>query len=147
MKRKFFIFLMLLSSFSVFAQLKNEQKQIPEGKWVLKPENIYVSKGCNHDNPEGDVHTHEININDVDIELYTELEVKQNSITLKSSKNILQGTYVYTRREGIRFDTSAIPFSPGGNVFADKLYLQQRVNDPLNESHPTYVSFIYEQKK
>ena len=145
MKRKFFIFLMLLSSFSVFAQLKNEQKQIPEGKWVL--ENVYASKGCNHDNPEGDVHAHEININDVDIELYTELEVKQNSVTLKSSKNTLQGTYVYTSREGIRFDTSAIPFGPGGNVFAGKLYMQQRVNNPLNESDPTYVSFIYEHKK
>ena len=143
MKRKFFIFLMLLSSFSVFAQLKNEQKQIPEGKWVLKQESVGASKGCDHDKS---IHIHEININDIDVEIFTELEVKQNSITLKSSKNILQGKYTYSNREGIRFD-SPIPFNPGGNVIAGVLYLQQRVNDPLDESHPIHVSFIYEQKK
>lgn len=145
MKQKVIIFFMLLGAFPVFSQLKNEQKHIPEGKWVL--ENVYAAKGCNHDNHKGDAHAHDININDVDIELYTELEVKQNSITLKSLKNTLQGTYVYTTKEGIRFDSPAIPFSQGGNVIAGKLYLQQRVNDPLDESHPTYVSFIYEQGK
>ena len=143
MKRRFFIFFMLLSSFSVFAQLKNEQKQIPEGKWVLKQENVGASKGCDH---ERGIHSHDVNVNDIDVEIFTELEVKQNSITLKSSKSTLRGKYTYSDKEGIRFDSS-IPFSNGGNVIAGVLYLQQRVNDPLDEAHPVYVSFIYEQKK
>ena len=142
MKGKFIILFMLLCSFSVFSQQKNEQKRIPEGKWVL--ENVTATKGCDHNDHEEDAH--DIDINDVDIELYTELEVSQNSITLISSKNKLQGTYVYTSMEGIRFNSPAIPFNPGGNVIAGKLYLQQRVDDPLDKSDPTYVSFIYEQK-
>jgi len=144
MKRKFFIFFMLLSSFSVFAQLTNEQKQIPEGKWVLEQENVRASKGCNH--AKG-THAHDVDMNNVNIELFTQLEVKQNSITLKSSKSTLRGKYTYSDREGIRFDSPTIPFSSGGNVIAGKLYLQQRINDPLDESDPTYVSFVYEQKK
>jgi len=70
MKRKFFIFLMLLSSFAAFAQLKNEQKQIPEGKWVLESvsafeENVQIPFG----------------VENIDFEIPTEINIQQDEIT------------------------------------------------------------------
>ena len=138
-----------------FAQMRVVQKIIPEGKWVLEKESLNaVIPGCMHGayDTVDDNHVHQqninVNINELDVVIYEELNVKQDSIILTSSKNMVRTKYSYTNREGIRYDSSSIPFLPGGNVFGDKLYVQQRIDiHQLDSNSPVFVSYIYELKK
>ncbi len=132
---------------SVFAQLKNKSKQIPEGIWVLDEEFIQASRaGCSHGSSGEHIHTQRptnIDIDSLDIKLYTELQVKQDSMVLISPNGSVRVKYTFDDTNGIRFDSPTAPFSPGGNVFADRLYVQQQVADPLDEADLVYVSLIY----
>jgi len=137
-----------------FAQMREFQKIIPEGKWVLEKESIHAFiPGCMHgiaDAVEED-HVHQqdidVNISELDIVIYEELNVKQDSIILTSSKNMVRTKYSYTNREGIRYDSSSVPFLSGGNVYVNKLYVQQRIDiHSLDSDSPVFVSYIYELK-
>ena len=130
-------------SLAGFSQIKDEPRSIQEGKWVLEKESVQANKACNHQ--EG-AHAHKVDIKDVDVVIYTEIKVKQDTLFFISAKGTLQTTYVYTKKTGINFDSPNFPFSGGGNVIANKLYLQQKIADPLDENSPIYVSFIYEYK-
>jgi len=70
MKRKFFIFLMLLGSFSIYAQSKSEQEQLPQGKWVFESVSAF---GENVQIP--------FSVNNIDFEIPAEIEVQQSKIT------------------------------------------------------------------
>ena len=137
-----------------FAQMRVVQKIIPEGKWVLEKEFLNaVIPGCMHgaNDTVDDNHVHQpninVNINELDVVIYEELNVKQDSIILSSSKNIVRTKYSYTNREGIRYDSSSVPFLSGGNVYVNKLYVQQRIDiHSLDSESPVYVSYIYELK-
>jgi len=136
---------------AALGQVADVVKTIPEGKWVLKMESVHAIIGCRHDSledlEEDHVHVdHEVNLNDIDIEIYANMEVRQDSIILKSSKNTLKTKYVYTKKSGIRFDSADIPFNPGGNVFGNLLYVQQRIVNPANENEEIFISFVYEYK-
>ena len=146
-----------------FAQKRVVQKKIPEGKWVLEREIIHAfiidgvkeTKGNVNemaDRHDHDHHSHDgdkiLNINNIDIELYTELEVKKDSIILKSSKNTMVTKYVYDNRRGIQYDAHDFPFLPGGNVFGNNLYVQQRIdNHSLDTDNSIFISFSYAYKK
>lgn len=135
----------VICSVQGFAQQTNERKQIPEGKWVLERESVRAfTANCNH---EEHANSQIINMDDVNAELYSELQVKQDSVLFISAKGSIKGKYTFDDIRGIRFDSSAIPFNAGGNVIANKLYIQQRVANPLHESNPIYVSLVYEHKK
>lgn len=138
-------------SISAYAQPKNETKQIPEGKWVLVPERIQAFKPSCHDgSSEGHICSHEavsISIDDIDVELYTELRVRQDSILLIAPQGNIGAKYVYTRRDGISYNSPAIPFMPRGTEHLNMLYVQQRVVDPLNESTPIYISLVYKKEE
>jgi len=136
------------------AQHRNVRKQIPEGKWVLISEGVQAMKSCRHctsgaHSNVGNSHNHDnltVNIKNIDIEIYTEIEVKRDSIIFISSGKKLEGKYTYTSREGIQFDAPAIPFNSGGNVFGKRLYLQQQIRNFQDEAETIYISFVYEYK-
>ena len=130
-------------SLTGFSQIKDEPRSIQEGKWVLEQESVQANKACNHQ--EG-THSHKVDIKDVNIVIYTEIKVKQDTLFFISGKDTLKTTYVYTKKTGINFGAPNFPFSNGGNVIAGKLYLQRKVADKSDENHPIYVSFIYEYK-
>ena len=147
---------LLLSGMIVpsFAQVKEVAKTIQEGKWTLKMESLHaVVSDCMHsasNAAEADPHdsSQDIDINDIDVIIYTELEVKQDSIILISSENILRTKYVYTNKKGILYDSPSVPFLSGGNVYGNNLYVQQRIdNHSFDSSQPTFISFIYEYKE
>jgi len=151
-----FAFAVCICGISVagFAQMREVQKKIPEGKWALEKESIHAFiPGCMHgvsDTIEAN-HVHqpdiEVNINDLNIVIYTELDVKQDSIMLISAKNTLRTKYTYSNRQGIRYEAPSVPFLPGGNVFGAKLYVQQRIDKhSLRSASPVFVSYIYEYK-
>lgn len=125
---------------SVFGQIADVVKTIPEGKWVLEMENVKAQKTCIH---EEVIHAREISMDSLNIEIFTEINVKGDILTFSSAKGTLQTKYEYTKKRGIQFDNPTFPFSGGGNVIADKLYLQQRIIDPADETDPIFVSFIY----
>ena len=141
-------------SVSGFAQMREFQKKIPEGKWTLEKESVRAFiPGCMHSASDavGANHIHQpdinVNINDIDIVIYTELDVKQDSIMLISAKNTLRTKYTYSNRQGIRYEASSVPFLPGGNVYGAKLYVQQRIDKhSLRSASPVFVSYIYELK-
>ena len=138
---------------SVFGQIPTVNKIIPEGKWELIQESVNAIIGCRHEcymetDPK-DEHVHinqEVNVKNLDFDMYTELEVKQDIIILKSSEKMLNTKYIYTNKEGITYDSKDIPFNSGGNVYGNKLYVQQRMSNPTNEKETIYISFIYEHK-
>jgi len=141
-------------SFVSFAQIREVQKKIPEGKWALVKESIHACiPGCVHgvDDAIEANHVHQldqdVNINELDVVIYTELDVKQDSIVLLSSQNTVRTKYAYSNRQGIRFDALSVPFLPGGNVYGNRLYVQQRINNhSLRSASPVFVSYIYELK-
>ena len=145
MKIKGLIVICFLAGISAtgFAQIKDEQKTILEGEWVLEQESVRANKGCNH---EKGIHAHEVSLETVDVVIYTEIKVKQDTLFFISANDTLQTTYVYTKKTGINFGTPNFPFTNGCNVYSDRMYLYQRVIDSLDETEPIYVSFVYEYK-
>ena len=143
-KRLTFACLFTAGMATAFGQMSNQSRKIPEGKWVLEQQRVKASIGCDHDRG---VHAHEISVDSLNIVFYTEINVKQDTLFFTSVENTLQTTYTYTLKTGIVFDNPSIPFSSGGNVIADKLYVQQRIINPLNEGDTVYVDFVYELKK
>ena len=128
---------------SALGQIADIVKTIPEGKWVLAPESVKAQKTCIH---EEVTHAREIRIDSLNVEIFTQISVIQDTLFISSAKETLRTKYEYTKRTGIQFNNKSIPFLCGGNVIADKLYLQQRIIDPTDETDPIYVSFIFEYK-
>ena len=147
MKIKELILICTLAGIGVtgLAQVKDEQKVIPEGKWLLQQESVRAEKGCNH--AEG-IHTEEVNIETVDVMIYTEIKVKQDTLFFISANDTLQTAYVYTKKTGICFVSPNFPLSNGGNVYGNNLYVQQRIdNHSFDSTQPMFISFIYEYKE
>lgn len=136
-------------SITVFAQQKNQQKQIPNGKWVLNIEYVEKSNGeCSHGSAQGHVCQEPSKANLTGIELYTELIVNGDSMLLISSKGSLKTKYDYSdEMDGLFFDSSIIPFSPGGKLIDGKLYIQQKIVNSQDKANPKYLSLAYELKK
>ena len=70
MKRNFFIFLMLLNFFSVFARPNDDPEKIPQGKWVF--ENV-VAFEDNIQIP--------FSVNDLEFEIPTEMDIQKEELT------------------------------------------------------------------
>ena len=108
MKRKFFIFLMLLSSFSAFAQLKNEQKQILEGKWVFESvsafeENVQIP----------------FSVENIYFEIPVEMDIQQDEVTF-----IRKGGEVKVKYDDVvRRKSFCFPICGGWEIVDSKLQL------------------------
>jgi len=125
----YIIAIMALCSSAVFAQ-----EPIPNGKWMLDTKNILITDG--NGSPVS------VTIENLGIELYTEIEIHNNSITLKSANKTIQTIYENSEDEGIIFESPEVPFD-GGSI-SDKLYFHQFKKHNNKEVR---IIYTYEPKK
>jgi hypothetical protein len=83
-----------------------------------------------------------ITIESLGVDIFTEIEVQGNVMTLKSANKTVQSTYFNSEDDGIVFNSPEVPFK-GGSV-SDRLHLFQfkTVN-----SKEIRISYFYEKKK
>jgi len=128
MKQKLIILFMLLGAFSAFAQMKNEQKYIPEGKWVL--ENTSAFKG-NVQTP--------INSENFGFEIPAEINVQQEGLTFVYRENKTKVGY-------FSIDGKYLCFSlcTEWKITGNKLQLQTLPD--MEEENPIIIVLNYNKK-
>lgn len=120
-------------SLPAFAQQSSEQKEVLKGKWVL--ESVSASD-VNDVNP--------IDVNSLKVEVFSEIEIDTNTITIVYKGKTLKGEYSIDNMN-INFDFSSLPFDAEWGITGDKLYLLQKIKSPLSETE-ILISSIYKRK-
>ncbi|MBF0647617.1 hypothetical protein IR083_02140 [Dysgonomonas sp. GY75] len=133
LKASLLLLFFCLSLFS-FAQTKDGDKNLLQGKWVLENLSVVEIKdsGYTKINKSGDV------------DIFSEMEIKQDTIIIVHNGKILKGEYKFYDTN-LSFETLPLPFNTGWYLFENKLHLQQDVIDPDGKSPKKIVSFILKQ--
>ena len=130
MKQKMIIFFMLLGSFSVFAQVKNEQKQILEGKWVL--ENVSAF--------EKNVQI-QFSAENLDFEAPVEINVQQDELTFVYKENTTKVGY-----DVFSIDGKYLCFSVCTEWKITDNKLQLQLLPDMDEENPIIIILNYNKK-
>ena len=104
-----------------------------QGKWVLD-----VIKPFYGNDPSS------VNINNINIEIYKEIEFKRDSVFTTSDKQSLAGKFNVDGNGGqIIFNFSNLSFDSGWSVINNNLYIQQTIVNTEDSSKTIYISFVY----
>lgn len=132
--KPYLLFILLCSSFSVFAQMKNDSRKLLQGKWLLESVSAYK---VNDIKP--------VNIDSTNIEIYSQIEIKEDMAILSNKENIREVNYILDET-GFRFATPSVMYITEWSVAGDKLYLLQIIPSLFDETKDVFVSLIYKHK-
>ncbi|MDR2149096.1 MAG: hypothetical protein LBE91_21865 [Tannerella sp.] len=122
------------------AEKKDDPETLLQGTWVL--EDVSVSEVNN---------ARSIGLDDENIEIYAELEIRQDSIlflpqnSLKTAENFRKTTFTVDDRE-LKFGSSMKSVYTEWGIANDRLYLLWRFKNPENELEIIFVNCIYKRK-
>lgn len=125
------LLIFLSASLFTFAQTKNNDKELLQGKWVLES---VAAHDPNKPEP--------LQIEDLNIEIYSEIEIKNDVATLISKQNTLKGKYKIDNSY-LNFDLPATSFVVEWGIVENELHLLQRIEEPTETSGMILVSSIY----
>jgi len=147
--KKVCIFLILLGTFTVYAQAPNNSSQpIPSGKYFPERESFQVYK--TETGVEYQVNEHNITIASgiaATVEYFTEIEVTGNTIIFKSPTKTVQVNYSNDGTNGIVFENPVEPFERGVSEAGNLLFFMKEIEDPNDKKDPVSVRFVYRLKK
>ena len=129
------IILVFLSfSSQTVAQIEKSDIKLLQGVWELEETNANYVNDTSH-----------IDVKDIDIEIYSEINFHDKSVTTTSIQGIKTGEYKINKAY-LEFSFSNIPFDSYWNVFDNKLYLLQKIKKPADETDTMHISYIYKRK-
>ena len=129
------IILVFLSfSSHTVAQIVKSDTKLLQGVWELEEANVSYVNDTSH-----------IDVKDIDIEIYSEINFHDKSVTTTSIQGIKTGEYKINEAY-LEFSFSNISFDSYWNVFDNKLYLLQKIKNLEDETDTTHISYIYKRK-